>query len=165
MWGLGLSGCAKEDISVSSAALSDSATYLWLASARSETRTQFFTTDEKATLSVRLAPNLIGMYQVFRVVWVAPTGHVYLRGPAQTKWGSHQELITELNIVGEGAENLPGTWRVQLFLGDTLMVERDFELVEGSQPTTMAELATNAEYRCPPVDQPPGRCIDQAPEE
>ena len=150
---------------MSSAALSDTATYLWLASLRSEARTQFNTTDEKATLSVRLAPNLIGMYQVFRVVWVAPTGNVYLRGPAMTQWGSHQELITELAIRGEGAANLPGRWRVQLYLDETLMVERDFEIVAQDQVQLMAKAGAMTVFVCPPVDRPPGACVDRAPEE
>jgi len=144
-----LIGCTAAALKVSDAGLSEVVDYLWLTSLRQQPKTRFSGSDDKVTLGVQFAPNMIAFYKQFTVQWLAPSGRVYLQQPAHTQWGSHMELATVLPLRGTPAARLPGHWRVRLYLGERLLVERGFEVrsggetAHGDQPP-MAALAPSA---------------------
>jgi len=168
-----LAGCSAGALQVSEAGIGETASYFWLGSRLEGARERFSPADRRVTLAVRLAPNLIGYYQTFRVEWLAPGGGVYLRAPAFTRWGSHQELAVSLPIAGTPAARLPGRWKVRLFHGERLLVERTFEIVPaaraaGQGPRGAAKEPARGADQSLGAPAPAGRPTpfpDQAPEE
>lgn len=128
-----LLGCTTAAIRVSDARLAEGVDYLWLTSLEQHPKTTFSSNDDKVTLAVHFAPNLIAFYQGFTVQWIAPSGRIYLQQRTQTQWGSHMELATALPLRGTPAARLPGHWRVRLYLGERLLTERGFDVVAGAK--------------------------------
>ncbi|MCP5151411.1 MAG: hypothetical protein H6983_24175 [Ectothiorhodospiraceae bacterium] len=131
----GLAGCSKDAMQVSSASLTDDATYLWLASVRGEARSVYSTEEDQVALAVRFAHNFVGTYYSYTIEWIAPNGNTYLRAPQRTRFGSHMEMLATLPIRGTGAGRLPGRWTVRLSLEGRLLHEAEFEILT---PTMLA---------------------------
>lgn len=150
---LALQACSQDAVVVSDTDVApEEATFSFLGGSGSDGKAEFSTEDEKVTLSVRFGYNLVATYFLYHVNWIAPSGHIYLRGQIRTEFGTHRELTTEMRIRGEAPSQQPGPWRVQLYLGDRLLTEREFTI---RAPTA----------ECPPADEPPGPCIDRLPNE
>lgn len=115
-------------VTVSDSTLAEDATSHWLYASDKKPKTVFSTEDEKVTLHVEFDYNLVANTQIFRANWIQPDGTPYVSGGVKTAWGSNQNLIVSMKIAGTTAAAKPGTWRVQLFLGDRQLVERSFEL-------------------------------------
>ena len=159
-----LTGCTAAALQVSSAGTAADVNYLWLASTLEGERTRFTPADDKVTLAVRFAPNLIAYYKRFRVEWVTPGGGVYLKRPVRTQWGSHQELATSLPIAGTTAATLPGRWSVRLFHHQRLLTEREFEIAPNAQENLAAAEQVPTTPPPPVAAGMPG-VADRAPEE
>ncbi len=159
-----LGGCSMEEVEVKQARLSDRATYEWPYVTASQPKTRFSTDDEQVTLSLKFDVNFVSAYAVYDVEWIAPGGFVYLRDPLRPPLGSHQEFIAALPLRGTEAAYLPGRWIVRVFLLGRLLVEREFELIEAEAQPVRAQLPAPS-MRCPPLPAPPGRCVDDAPQE
>ena len=144
-----LGGCSKEAVSVSESTIApDEATYFFLSSDDDQERSVFSTEDRQVTLSVRFSYNLVATYFLYHVNWIAPAGHVYLKGQIRTEYGTHRELTTVMPVKGEAPEQMPGRWRVELYLSGRLLTTREFDIV--APPRV-----------CPPLSEPPGLCVDR----
>lgn len=157
-------GCTTDEVRVEKAVLSDQATYEFPFVTASQPKTRFSTDDEQVALWLTFDINFVGAYLVFDVEWIAPGGFVYRRDPLRPPLGSHRQFIATLPIRGAEAAHLPGRWIVRVFLLKRLLVERDFELV-GAEPEPLRAELPSGVVRCPPLGQPPGRCVDHAPQE
>ena len=144
-----LVGCSQEAVHVSDSSLAEEeATFTFLGESQANRAAVFSTEDEKVTLSVRFSYNLVATFFLYQVRWIAPNGSLYLRGQIRTEFGTHRELTTEMRVRGEAPSQMPGEWRVQLYLDERLLTERKFTLEAPSA-------------QCPPAHLPPGPCVDK----
>ena len=120
-------GCATS-AKVVGTGLSKDATYFWLGSSASEAVSIFSTEDEKVTLRVKFAPNLVGWNWIFKVEWIGPSGEIYLQEPVKTKYGNNEILFAELPIANHEPSKMTGRWRVKLFDGEIELVNRSFTI-------------------------------------
>jgi hypothetical protein len=132
-----LAGCATDAIQVSEAALTDRAEARvtgW--SAAEPPRLVFSPEDEEVTLKVLFEFNYRGVYEWYKVEWVAPDGIPYKVVTLRTDFGSHRDLKASLKIRGKMASRMPGLWRVRIWLRgregapDELLVARLFRILE-----------------------------------
>lgn len=129
-----LGGCTINTMIVSDAVLTDDIDYFWLGTKRGDERTEYYTEEEKVILSVRFKPNMAGYTRTFRVLWYQPGEKVYRLQSAHTQRGSNTEFIVWLDVKGHEPEELPGQWRVDLYLRNELLVSKEFTLTEGAPP-------------------------------
>ncbi|NKC12877.1 MAG: hypothetical protein GKR94_11960 [Gammaproteobacteria bacterium] len=128
LMGLGLAWLAGCSINVADSTLSESAESYWLYTNNKNPKTLFSVDDEQVTLHVEFDYNLVASTQIFRANWIQPDGTPYVSGGVKTVFGNNSDLIVSLKVAGTTATSKPGTWRVQLFHEDRLLVERSFEL-------------------------------------
>jgi len=149
-----LAGCGTQAIIVSEAAIADrpdAQVVGW--SADEEPRLVFSPEDEEVALHVRFAFNYRGVYEWYKVEWIAPDGSPYKVVSTRTEFGSHRDLRARLRVRGRMASRMPGVWRVRLWLigredaPDRLLVSRLFRIAEPSEAMRAAGLT--------PVDEPP----------
>lgn len=158
-----LAGCTAEDIHVTQETVAPEAVYRFYSEDVDNPRTVFSTDEEKVTLSVRFGYNIVATYFAYVVEWIAPGGAVYQRLPTRTEWGTHRALTATLPIRGTGAVQHPGEWRVRLYLQGRLLTERRFTLERSEAAAAAAHVPAVPD--CPPVDRPPGDCVEIAPGE
>ena len=123
-------GCAT---SVVDARLSDDASYYWLGVSPTSEKSIFAPTDEKVTLTVRFANNLVGGQRSFVVRWIGPDGKVFREDPTKTSFGSNDVLIASLPVARNLASRMPGLWSVELSYEDEVLVTRRFEIVAATE--------------------------------
>ena len=146
---LTLAGCSPGEVTVQETTIApDEATYFFLVDEDEQERGEYTIEDEQVTLSVRFNYNLVATYYLYDVHWIAPAGHVYLRGRIRTEFGTNRELTTSMRIRGDTPSRMPGDWRVELYLDGRLLTTREFRIVAPDQ-------------LCPPLPEPPGRCVDK----
>ncbi len=146
---VGLVSCSQEAVHVADTSLAeDEATFTFLGDAKGAQPAVFSTEDEKVTLSVRFSYNLVATFFLYQVRWIAPNDSLYLRGQIRTEFGTHRELTTEMRVRGEAPSQMPGQWRVQLYLDERLLTERSFTI---EAPPAL----------CPPAHLPAGHCVDK----
>jgi hypothetical protein len=112
-----LSGCATEDIVVSEVAITDrpdAAVVGW--SANEPARETFSVEDEEVTIKVLFNFNYRGVYEWFKVEWIAPGGAAYQVVSRRTDFASHRDFKASMKIRGKMAARLPGLWRVRVSL-------------------------------------------------
>lgn len=131
-----LGGCTVNTMIVSDAVLTHDIDYSLLGSSTEDERTVFSVEEEKVLLYVRFKPNMAGHTRTFRVLWYQPGGKVYRLQSAHTQLASNTQFIVWLDVKGHEPEELPGQWRVDLYLRNELLVSKDFSLTESVPPET-----------------------------
>ena len=122
-WLLLAAGCSTV---VEQVSLSKNPTYFVVGSNPGDYRDIFSVSDEKVTLRVVFAPNLVGGWRTFRVDWIAPDGSVFLSEPVKTRWGSNETLFASLHIADNQPARMPGKWSVRLFHEEEELISRSF---------------------------------------
>jgi hypothetical protein len=93
---------------------------------------------EEVTVKVLFEFNYRGVYEWYKVEWIAPGGVTYQELSRRTDFGSHRDLKASLKVRGKMASRLPGLWRVRLWLRgregapDRELVSRLFRIAEPS---------------------------------
>jgi len=112
-----LSGCATEDLIDSAVAITDRADASVVGWTANESGRQvFFAEDEEVTIKVLFDFNYRGVYEWFKVEWIAPGGVSYQVVSRRTDFASHREFKASLKVRGKMASRLPGLWRVRVSL-------------------------------------------------
>ena len=115
-------------------------------------RGRFSPEDEEVTLRALFEFNYRGVYEWYKVEWIAPDGSPYKVVTLRTDFASHRDITASLKIRGKMASRLPGLWRARLWLRgrenapDRLLVSRLFRIAEPT-PELLASGLT-------PVDEP-----------
>jgi hypothetical protein len=112
-----MSGCAAQDIVVSEVAMTDrvdAAVVGWTATESG--REVFSAEDEEITIKLLFNFNYRGVYEWFKVEWIAPGGAAYKVVSRRTDFASHRDFKASLKIRGKMASRLPGLWRVRVSL-------------------------------------------------
>ncbi|MFT5445787.1 MAG: hypothetical protein ACI9DC_000948 [Gammaproteobacteria bacterium] len=153
---LASAGCATEDIIVSEVAITDRADAPVVGWTATETGRYVFSPEvEEVTIKVLFEFNYRGVYEWYKVEWIAPGGVTYQELSRRTDFGSHRDLKASLKVRGKMASRLPGLWRVRLSLRgregalDRELVSRLFRIAEPSAQMIAAGLT--------PVDAPDSR--------
>lgn len=148
-----LTGCTTQDIVVSEAALTDSPENRVVGWTADESPRQVFSPeDEEVTLRALFEFNYRGVYEWYKVEWIAPDGSPYKVVTLRTDFASHRDITASLKIRGKMASRLPGLWRARLWLRgregapDRLLVSRLFRIAEPTPELLAAGLT--------PVDEP-----------
>lgn len=131
-----LGGCTVNTMIVSEAVVTDDVDYFFLGSSTAEERTEFSVEEEKVILYVSFKPNMAGHTRTFRVLWYQPDGKVFRLQSAHTQLGSNTEFVVWLDVKGHEPAELPGQWRVDLYLRSELLVSKEFSLSESVPPET-----------------------------
>ena len=122
-----LAGCTA---TVFHTALTDSAEYYWLTSTHAEERRIFYTDEEKVVLFISFTKNFIAAYELLDVRWYDPSGKIYFRTLERTEFGTHEYLITSVQIRDHAAEHRPGNWYVELWHEEQLLARLNFKVLE-----------------------------------
>lgn len=112
-----LGGCATEDILVSEVAITDRPDASVVGWSATESGREVFTPeDEEVTIKVLFNFNYRGVYEWYKVEWIAPGGDPYQVVSRRTDFASHRDLQASMKIRGKMASRLPGLWRVRVSL-------------------------------------------------
>jgi hypothetical protein len=146
-------GCATEHIIVSEVAITDRADAPVVGWTASESGQYVFSPEvEEVTVKVLFELNYRGVYEWYKVEWIAPGGVTYQELSRRTDFGSHRDLKASLKVRGKMASRLPGLWRVRIWLrgregaADRELVSRLFRIAEPDAQLIAAGLT--------PVDVP-----------
>jgi len=90
----------------------------------------FFPQDEKVVTWFRFSYDS-PEYFVLRWEWITPQGKLYHRGELEIEAGSYSNYRTWywIKIKGNYASQLPGEWKVKVYINDTFLAERNFFIV------------------------------------
>ena len=90
----------------------------------------FFTQDEKVVTWFRFSYNSPEIF-VLRWEWIAPQGKLYRRGEVEMEAGSYTNYRTWywIKIKGNYASQLPGEWKVRVYINDIFLTEKNFFMV------------------------------------
>jgi hypothetical protein len=157
-----MSGCATEDIVVSEVAMTDRPDASVVGWAADESGRQVFSPeDEAVTIKVLFDFNYRGVFEWYKVEWIAPGGVDYRVVLRRTDFASHRNLQASLKIRGKMASRLPGLWRVRISLRgregapDRELVSRLFRIAEPTAKMIAAGLTA-----VDPPDAIAGRPLD-----
>jgi len=90
----------------------------------------FFPQDEKVVTWFRFSYDSPENF-VLRWEWITPQGKLYHRGELEIEAGSYSNYRTWywIKIKGNYASQLPGEWKVKVYINDTFLAERNFFIV------------------------------------
>jgi len=90
----------------------------------------FFPQDEKVVTWFRFSYDSPENF-VLRWEWITPQGKFYHRGELEIEAGSYSNYRTWywIKIKGNYASQLPGEWKVKVYINDTFLAERNFFIV------------------------------------
>jgi len=90
----------------------------------------FFPQDEKVVTWFRFSYDSPENF-VLRWEWITPQGKLYHRGELEIEAGSYSNYRTWywIKIKGNYASQLPGEWKVKVYISDIFLAERDFFIV------------------------------------
>ena len=90
----------------------------------------FFPQDEKVVTWFRFSYDSPENF-VLRWKWITPQGKLYHRGELEIEAGSYSNYRTWywIKIKGNYASQLPGEWKVKVYINDTFLAERNFFIV------------------------------------
>jgi len=92
--------------------------------------TKYFSiSDERAVCWIRFN---YSSSEIFEITWEweDPSGNIYHNGKLEMEPGNYQNYRTwyEIGIKDHYARNLPGNWRVRVYLGDFVVAIKDFTI-------------------------------------
>ncbi|HZK40772.1 MAG TPA: hypothetical protein VFC91_04305 [Atribacterota bacterium] len=90
----------------------------------------FFPQDEKVVTWFRFSYDSPENF-VLKWEWITPQGKLYHRGELEIEAGSYSNYRTWhwIKIKGNYASQLPGEWKVKVYINDTFLAERNFFIV------------------------------------
>ena len=90
----------------------------------------FFPQDEKVVTWLRFSYDSPENF-VLRWEWITPEGKLYHRGEVEMEAGAYTNYRTWywVKIKGNYASQLPGEWKVKVYINDTFLAERNFFIV------------------------------------
>ena len=90
----------------------------------------FFPQDEKVVTWLRFSYDSPENF-VLRWEWITPQGKLYHRGELEIEAGNYINYRTWywIKIKGNYASQLPGEWKVKVYINDTFLAERNFFIV------------------------------------
>ena len=90
----------------------------------------FFPQDEKAVTWLRFSYNSAEKF-LLKWEWIAPQGTLYHRGEVEMEAGSYTNYRTWywIKIKGNYASQLPGEWKVRVYVNDIFLGEKNFFMV------------------------------------
>ncbi len=90
----------------------------------------FFPHDEKVVTWLRFSYDSPENF-VLRWEWITPQGKLYRQGEVEMEAGSYTNYRTWywIKIKGNYASQLPGEWKVKVYINDTFLAERNFFMV------------------------------------
>ena len=115
--------------------LSDNATFLFLGTATSVSKTVFSPDDQQVTLHVQFDPHFQPAPKL-RVDWIDPNGDIFLNRKVTTTPGNTMEMIVRLPIRDHEPSGKPGRWWVLVHHRQTLLVRKPF-VIDPRSPDAM----------------------------
>jgi len=93
----------------------------------------FFPQDEKAVTWLRFSYNSAEKF-LLKWEWISPQGTLYHRGEVEMEAGSYTNYRTWywIKIKGNYASQLPGEWKVRVYINDIFLGEKNFFMVGSS---------------------------------
>ncbi|MEA3453919.1 MAG: hypothetical protein U9R12_03195, partial [Candidatus Caldatribacteriota bacterium] len=90
----------------------------------------FFPQDEKVVTWLRFSYDYTEKF-LLKWEWITPEGKLYHRGEVEMEAGSYINYRTWywIKIRGNYASQLPGEWKVKVYINDIFLAERDFFIV------------------------------------
>jgi len=90
----------------------------------------FFPQDEKVVTWLRFSYNSSEKFSL-KWEWINPQGKLYHRGEVEMEAGTYTNYRTWywIKIKGNYASQLPGEWKVKVYINDIFLAERDFFIV------------------------------------
>jgi len=90
----------------------------------------FVSQDEKVVTWLRFSHDSPEKF-VLRWEWITPQGKLYRRGEVEMEAGSYSNYRTWywIKIKGNYASQLPGEWKVKVYINDIFLAERNFFIV------------------------------------
>jgi hypothetical protein len=90
----------------------------------------FFPQDEKAVTWLRFSYNSTEQF-LLKWEWIAPQGTLYHRGEVEMEAGSYTNyrIWYWIKIKGNYASQLPGEWKVRVYINDIFLGEKNFFMV------------------------------------
>jgi len=87
----------------------------------------FFSQDEKVVTWLRFSYDSLENFML-RWEWINPQGKLYHRGEVEMEAGTYTNYRTWywIKIKGNYASQLPGEWKVKVYINDIFLAERDF---------------------------------------
>jgi hypothetical protein len=90
----------------------------------------FFPQDEKAVTWLKFSYNSAEQF-LLKWEWIAPQGTLYHRGEVEMEAGSYTNyrIWYWIKIKGNYASQLPGEWKVRVYINDIFLGEKNFFMV------------------------------------
>jgi hypothetical protein len=90
----------------------------------------FFPQDEKVVTWVRFSYDSAEQF-VIKWEWITPQGNLYHQGEMEMEAGGYTNYRTWywIKIKGNYASQLPGEWKVRVYINDIFLAERNFFVV------------------------------------
>jgi hypothetical protein len=90
----------------------------------------FFPQDEKVVTWIRFSYDSAEKFKLYWE-WITPEGKLYHRGEVEMEAGSYSNYRTWywIKIKGNYASQLPGEWKVKVYINDIFLAERNFFIV------------------------------------
>lgn len=90
----------------------------------------FFPQDEKVVTWLRFSYDSAEKF-LLKWEWITPQGKLYHRGEVEMEADSYTNYRTWywIKIKGNYASQLPGEWKVKVYINDTFLAERNFFIV------------------------------------
>ncbi len=90
----------------------------------------FFPQDEKVVTWLRFSYDSAEKF-ILKWEWITPQGKLYHRGEVEMESGSYINYRTWywIKIKGNYASQLPGEWKVRVYINDISLAERNFFIV------------------------------------
>ena len=90
----------------------------------------FFPQDEKVVTWLRFSYDYAEKF-ILKWEWITPQGKLYHRGEVEMESGSYINYRTWywIKIKGNYASQLPGEWKVRVYINDISLAERNFFIV------------------------------------
>ncbi len=91
----------------------------------------FFPQDEKVVTWLRFSYNSPENFSL-KWKWITPEGKLYHQGEVKMEAGSYSNYRTWywIKIKGNYASQLPGEWKVMVYINDIFLTEKNFFIVE-----------------------------------
>ena len=90
----------------------------------------FFPQDEKVVTWIRFSYDSAEKFKLYWE-WITPEGKLYHRGEVEMEAGNYINYRTWywIKIKGNYASQLPGEWKVRVYINDIFLAERSFFIV------------------------------------
>jgi len=90
----------------------------------------FFPQDEKVVTWIRFSYDSEEKFKLYWE-WITPEGKLYHRGEVEMEAGSYTNYRTWywIKIKGNYASQLPGEWKVRVYINDIFLTEKNFFIV------------------------------------